>query len=395
MLVKGIYNEAKIFTEVIDDGAIEQIKKLCDIEAFKDSVIRIMPDVHSGAGCTIGTSMTIKDKVNPELVGVDIGCGMFLIKLEESETDLEELDRAIKNNVPSGREVRALPLPEAEETYLESLKCKEAINLERAKLSVGTLGGGNHFIELDEDEEKNKYLVIHSGSRRLGKEIADYYTKHALAVASKQEVNDLIRRMKSEGREREIESTIKEFKNKERADAEEITILEGRLFDEYIHDMKIAQRFADINRRAIADCIMKAMNLHAEYSFCTVHNYIDADEMILRKGAVSAKAGERLIIPINMRDGSLICTGKGNPDWNYSAPHGAGRLMSRAKAAAMLSLEEFKRQMTGIYSTCISQSTLDESPMAYKRLEDIADNVTPTVKIEKRIYPVYNFKAQD
>lgn len=396
MIIRGKYTEAKIFTDVIEEGAVAQIQAACDFEAFEGLKIRIMPDVHAGAGCTIGTTMTIRNKIVPNMVGVDIGCGMEVARLAQKELDLQKLDELIYAKIPSGMNCRKSPHPYSAEINLEDLRCYAHINVALARNSVGTLGGGNHFIEVDRDDDGNMYLVVHSGSRHLGLEVAEYYQREAyrtLCGNSDDQIKALIAALKQEGRDREIQSAIEKLKAEKTDIPPEMAYVSGQLFDDYIHDMKIIQRFAVLNRQAMVDEIVRGLNLTVVDCFTTIHNYIDTDAMILRKGAVSAKAGERLLIPINMRDGSLICTGKGNDDWNQSAPHGAGRLMSRGKAFATLTLAEFERQMAGIYSTSVNSKTLDESPMAYKKLEDIVDNITPTVKIEKRILPVYNFKA--
>jgi len=395
MFVTGKYNQAKIFTDVIEDKAIDQIKQLCDMEAFADSKIRVMPDVHSGTSCTIGTTMTITDKIVPNMVGVDIGCGMEVAIVKEKELDLPTIDKIIHENVPCGRNVRTKAHTLAKEIDLTALRCVKSIRMELANNSLGTLGGGNHFIEIDRDDDDNKYLVVHSGSRHLGLEVASYYQKEAykqMCGKTKSQIDDLIKTLKAEGREKDIQVELsKRVSCKGNIDPE-TAYLTGELFDDYIHDMKIVQRFATLNRKAIIDEIIK-YGLTVVDSFTTIHNYIDTDKMILRKGAVSAQKGERLLIPINMRDGALICIGKGNQDWNCSAPHGAGRLMSRKKAVNTLSMEEFTKQMQGVYSTTVNPSTLDESPMAYKNIEDIIQNVKDTVEIQKRIYPIYNFKA--
>ena len=398
MIIQGKYNTAKIFTDVIEGGAIEQIQAACDFPAFKGLKIRIMPDVHAGAGCTIGTTMTIKNKIVPNMVGVDIGCGMEVVQLSQKELDLQELDEFIYANIPSGMNSRKTAHPFRSKINLEELRCLAHVNTTLAYKSIGTLGGGNHFIEVDADGDGNKYLVVHSGSRHLGLEVAEYYQKEAyktLCGNSEGQIKAAIAKLKAEGKNNKIQSTIAKLKARQTDVAPEMAYVSGQLFDDYIHDMKIVQRFAVLNRQAMVDEILKGLNLTAADCFTTIHNYIDTDEMILRKGAVSAKKGERLLIPINMRDGSLICIGKGNKDWNQSAPHGAGRLMSRGKAFATLTMEEFKEQMEGIYSTSVTPQTLDESPMAYKKLEDIVDNITPTVRIEKRITPIYNFKASE
>lgn len=397
-VIKGKYNEAKVFTSVMGEGAAEQIKAMCDFAPFAGCKIRIMPDVHAGAGCTIGTTMTITDKVVPNMVGVDIGCGMELVVLKERNIDYAALDKLIYDKIPSGMRYREKPHEYARSTALEELKCYKNINADLAMNSVGTLGGGNHFIEVDGDDEGNKYLVIHSGSRHLGLEVANYYQKEAyrrLAGNSGSQIQELIARLKAEGRQREIEGAVKRAKESVPDIHPDMAYAEGDLFLDYIHDMKIVQHYAVLNRKAMADEIVKGMGFTVTDGFTTIHNYIDTESMILRKGAVSAKKGERLLIPINMRDGSLVCTGKGNEDWNCSAPHGAGRLMSRGKAASTLTLEEFEKQMEGIYSSSVNKNTLDESPMAYKNLEDIVGNIAPTAQITKRILPVYNFKASE
>lgn len=397
--IKGKYNNAMCFTDELEPTAYEQIQSVCDSSAFSSSKIRIMPDVHAGKGCTIGTTMTISDKVVPGMVGVDIGCGMETVRIAEKDVDFERLDKIIRKYVPCGRDVRKFPHKLTGEIDLNELRCARNVNIDRAKLSVGTLGGGNHFIEIDKDDEGNVYLVVHSGSRHLGTEVADYYQEEgvkAIAGVAKYQMQELIAKLKAEGRESEIQSQIELFKTERIASVpDELAYVEGKLFEDYIHDMKIVQRFATLNRRAITDVIMVGMRFTKVEEFTTVHNYIDTDAMILRKGSVSAKKGEKLLIPINMRDGSLLCVGKGNPDWNFSAPHGAGRLMSRSKALESLTMEEYKKEMQGIYSTCINTDTLDESPMAYKSMGEIVKQIQPTAEIIKIIKPVYNFKASE
>lgn len=397
--IKGKYNNAVCFTDELEPTAYEQIQSVCDSSAFSSSKIRIMPDVHAGKGCTIGTTMTISDKVVPGMVGVDIGCGMETVRIAEKDVNFERLDKIIRKYVPCGREVRKFPHKLTDEIDLNELRCARNVNIDRAKLSVGTLGGGNHFIEIDKDDEGNVYLVVHSGSRHLGTEVADYYQEEgvkAIAGVAKYQMQELIAKLKAEGRESEIQSQIELFKTERPVCVlDELAYVEGKLFEDYIHDMKIVQRFATLNRRAITDVIMVGMRFTKVEEFTTVHNYIDTDAMILRKGSVSAKKGEKLLIPINMRDGSLLCVGKGNPDWNFSAPHGAGRLMSRSKALESLTMEEYKKEMQGIYSTCINTDTLDESPMAYKSMGEIVKQIQPTAEIIKIIKPVYNFKASE
>jgi len=366
--VKGTHNIAVCYTSGLEETAAEQIKKVCDHEAFADCKIRIMPDVHAGMGCTIGTTMTITDKIVPGMVGVDIGCGMETVRLDAGELDFDRLDKAIRQNIPSGFDVRTRAHKLADKIDLNELRCARHVNLHRAIHSIGTLGGGNHFIEVDKSEDGALYLVVHSGSRHLGCEVAEYYQTEGYNTLKAQTVIPI---------------------------PKDLAYVEGSLLDDYIHDMKIIQHFAVLNRKAMVDTILVGLRLSPVEQFTTIHNYIDTDSMILRKGSVSAKTDEKLLIPINMRDGSLICIGKGNPDWNCSAPHGAGRLMSRAKAFHELSMEQYKSEMSGIYSTCVVQDTLDESPMAYKSMEEIVSQIDPTAEIIDRIKPVYNFKAAE
>lgn len=398
--VKGKFNTAKIFTDVIDNASLGQVKSLCDQEFAAESKIRMMPDIHAGAGCTVGTTMTIKDKVVPNLVGVDIGCGMEIVKIRESRMIFQKLDKFIRENIPSGLEVRKTNHKYLIRTNLSDLLCQGNINMARAEKSIGTLGGGNHFIEVDQDSDGALYIVVHSGSRHLGLEVAQYYQEEGYNRLVKQNnsvdesVNKIIEKMKMEGKTTEISSFLHKVKSSKKiALSKMLAYVSGDLFEQYINDMKIVQNYAAVNRQAMIDDIVKGMKLHVEKQFTTIHNYIDINKMILRKGAVSADKGEIFLIPINMRDGSLICVGKGNEDWNYSAPHGAGRLMSRTEAKNSYTLSEFKKQMQGIYSTSINESTLDECPMAYKSMADIVDNITPTAEIIKIIKPIYNFKA--
>lgn len=390
--IKGRYNIAKVFTDNIEESAISQITELCNQEAFKDSKIRIMPDCHSGAGCTIGTTMTIQDKIVPNLVGVDIGCGMLCVELREKEINLIKLDEIINNYIPSGFNIRETQHKFIKYINLDELKCKPFINLDRAKLSLGTLGGGNHFIEVNKGKSSNLYLVIHSGSRYLGKQVAEHYQNIAIKkLSNNNERENIINELKSQGREKEIQKALENFKPLKIK--KDLAYLQGEDFDNYIHDMKIVQEYAYINRQAIANDIIDSINLHGDGFFETVHNYIDIKNMILRKGSISAKEHEKVIIPINMRDGSIIAIGKGNEDWNFSAPHGAGRLFSRSSAKELISLDEFRESMKDIYSTSVNESTLDESPMAYKPIDEIINNIQETVKIIDIIKPIYNFKA--
>ena len=395
--LNGKYNSATVYTDLIDQGAVAQIIELCDQPMSEGARIRIMPDVHAGAGCTIGTTMTITDKVVPNIVGVDIGCGMETVKLKEKHIELQKLDKLIYEKIPSGFAVRSKVHRYSEKIDLTELYCYEKINADRALASIGTLGGGNHFIEADKGEDGSIYIVIHSGSRHLGVETAKYYQNEAyrrLNKSSDKEKNELIERLKAEGKQKQIKAELKKLENtKTTSVPKHLAYCEGELFEQYIHDMKIVQQFAMLNRQAMMDEIIKGMHLHVTEQFTTIHNYIDTENMILRKGAVSAQAGEKLLIPINMRDGSLICVGKGNPEWNFSAPHGAGRLFSRSQAKQSFTVSEFKKQMQGIYTTSVSEQTLDECPMAYKSLDDIAGNIGDTAEIIEVIKPIYNFKA--
>jgi len=397
IILNGKYNSAKVFTDNIEQDAIAQIIAFCSQPMSEGAQIRIMPDVHAGAGCTIGTTMTITDKVIPNLVGVDIGCGMETVRLKEKHIELQKLDKLIFEKIPSGFAIREKPHRYGEKIDLTELYCYKHIDPLRAEKSIGTLGGGNHFIEADKGEDGSIYIVIHSGSRHLGVETAKFYQNEAyrrLKKSGDKEAAGLIARLKAEGREKQIQSELKKLTNtKTTSVPKHLAYCEGELFDQYIHDMKIVQKFAMLNRQAMMDEIIKGMHLHVEEQFTTIHNYIDTDKMILRKGAVSAEAGERLLIPINMRDGSLLCTGKGSAEWNFSAPHGAGRLMSRSEAKQSFTVSEFKKQMKGIYTSTVSASTLDECPMAYKPIEDIVNNIGDTVTVNEIIKPIYNFKA--
>ena len=397
--VTGKHNQAKIFTDVVDQASIAQVIELCNQEFAAGSRIRLMPDIHAGAGCTIGTTMTITDKVVPNLVGVDIGCGMETIRVREGHMELQKLDKLIYEKIPSGFDIRAKAHRYLDQIDLEELCCARHVDLLRAEKSIGTLGGGNHFIEVDRDDEGQLYVVVHSGSRHLGVEVAKYYQEEGYKALNRTDdgsLQELVAELKAAGRQKEIQKELKRLKNLKRtAVPRQLAYVEGTLFEQYIHDMKLVQQFAELNRQAMIDEIVKGMKLHVEEQFTTIHNYIDTDAMILRKGAVSARAGERLLIPINMRDGSLLCVGKGNEDWNCSAPHGAGRLMSRAEAKQSFTVSEFKKQMADVYTTSVSKATLDECPMVYKGMEDVLDNIGPTAEVVKIIKPIYNFKAGD
>ena len=399
--IVGKYNTAICYTNLIEPGAYSQILSVCNEEAFANSKIRIMPDVHEGKGCTIGTTMTIVDKVVPNMVGVDIGCGMYTVDLGKVDIDLPKFDETA-HTIPCGRNVWDGKL---ERFDLKELRCfRNLKDTKRLERSLGTLGGGNHFIEIDASEDGTKYLVIHSGSRNLGTQVAMIYQGIALNLnLGKEEFynrrEEVIRTYKADGRRGEIEATLRqmerEWRAKEPTMPRELCYLYGSFMEDYIHDIDVCQRFATRNRQKMAEILLEKAGFEAHGSFETIHNYIDVNEMILRKGSVSAKKGEKLLIPINMRDGSLICIGKGNEDWNFSAPHGAGRLMSRSAAYERLTMEEYQKQMEGIYTTCVNSRTLDESPMAYKTMDEIVANIEPTAEIISHIKPIYNFKAAE
>ena len=397
--IKGKFNTAKCFCTELEEFAAAQIHTVCDQKEFADCRIRIMPDVHAGMGCTIGTTMTVTDKVVPGMVGVDIGCGMETVTLEEDKIDPDELDRLIREKIPCGREIREEHHPLNEEIELEKLRCSPYVGIARARRSIGTLGGGNHFIEVDRGQDGKLHLVVHSGSRHLGKEVAEYYQQQgrfALWGGARHQIDEVIARLKKEGRFQEIQPTINRLrKEHEIPMPKDLAYVEGRLFEDYIHDMRITQQYASLNRLAMTQVILEGLGLTEADRFTTVHNYIDTENMILRKGAVSAQKGQKLLIPINMRDGSLICLGKGNEDWNCSAPHGAGRIMSRKEAFRTLDVGQYRSEMRGIYTTCVGEETLDEAPMAYKSMESIVENIGPTAEILERITPVYNFKAAE
>lgn len=396
--IKGTQTEAKIFSNYPQDTAIEQIQELCNQAFLKDTKISIMPDYHAGKGCVIGTTIQLKDKVVPNLVGVDVGCGVLTVKLQEKQVDFNELDRVIRTYVPSGADLHTdetvgfihTSFPKKEE-----FKAEHILSENKSLYSLGTLGGGNHFIEVSKDTEGHHYLTIHTGSRYVGTKIAQYYQKLAITKHRRHDLTELIEQLKAEGRQREIQSVIENHKNQHPVIPDDLAYLEGEDFHDYIHDMKLAQAFAKANREEIARAITANMSFEVVDFFDTVHNYIDTDNLILRKGAVSAAAGERLIIPINMRDGSILAVGKGNEDWNYSAPHGAGRVLSRTKAMKTLNMEDFHNTMKGIWTTSVSEETLDEAPMAYKTMDEILEKIEETAKIASFIKPVYNFKASE
>ena len=400
--IKGKVNTAICYAKVVEDEAIEQIRRMCDYPMTEGSKIRIMPDVHSGKGCTIGTTMTITDKAVPNVVGVDIGCGMYTVDLGKQKLDLEKLDMAALT-IPCGREVWDGRI---EKFDLTGLRCyRELKETKRLERSLGTLGGGNHFIEVDRAADGTQYLIIHSGSRNLGKQVAELY--QALAVDLDKGIGEyleareeLIRTYKEQGRRTEIQAALKELYNKKYHEGpmtmpEDLCYLSGKYLEDYLHDVEICQKFAKRNREKMAEILLEKTGLSAGESFHTIHNYIDTEEMILRKGSIAAHKGEKVLIPVNMRDGSILAIGKGNPEWNYSAPHGAGRLMSRTAAKNNLSMDEYKESMKGIYTSSVCEATLDEAPMAYKSLDDIIDVVRESVEIIDVMKPIYNFKASN
>ena len=397
--IKGKIATEICYAKVVEDEAIEQIRRMCDYDLTKNSKVRIMPDVHAGKGCTIGTTMTVTDKICPNIVGVDIGCGMYTVKLKDKEIDFEKIDEAC-HYIPSGMNVWEGRM---ERFDLTQLKCYRLLkNTKRLERSLGTLGGGNHFIEIDKAKDDTYYLIIHSGSRNLGKQVAEIYQQLAIDLhMGKEEYfkkrDEIIRTYKEQGRRTEIQEALKQLKqNYDTQDLDapnDICWLYGSFMDDYLNDVEICQKFARRNRERMAEIIVERTKMTATEAFHTIHNYIDVDEMILRKGAIAAHDGEKVLIPINMRDGSVLAVGKGNLQWNNSAPHGAGRIMSRTKAKQSIDLEEYKSSMQGIYSTSVNKDTLDEAPMAYKSLEDIIDVIRETVDIIDIMKPVYNFKA--
>lgn len=391
----------KIFTDNIEYEALNQIYTLVKQPAFESCKVRIMPDVHAGKGCVIGFTADLGEKVIPNIVGADIGCGMLTVELGRVDINLEELDGAIRKRVPSGRSVHENKAPGFDE--LRDLYCYDQLKRpKRVEFSIGTLGGGNHFIEVDTDAEGSKYLVIHTGSRNLGNQVAQYYQGLAVdAMEGRDKLpamkKELIAKYKEQGREKEIQKAIEALQNdfipNPLGIPKELCYLTGEYREQYLHDMQICQRFAAMNRKVIATAILAEMGLTELSSFETIHNYIEFGTNMVRKGAISAKKGEMVLIPINMRDGCIIGIGKGNEDWNCSAPHGAGRIMSRSKAKEVVSLDEFIQSMEGIYTTSVNQSTIDESPMVYKPIDEIVENIKDTVEIVKIIKPIYNFKA--
>ena len=399
--IKGNVNTALCYAKVVEDEAIEQIKRMCDYAMSEGSKIRIMPDVHAGKGCTIGTTMTIIDKAVPNVVGVDIGCGMYTVNLGKDEIDFEKVDEAA-HFIPSGQEVWE---GRQEKFDLTDLRCyRELRDTKRLVRSLGTLGGGNHFIEIDKAADGTKYLIIHSGSRNLGKQVADLYQRLAINLNRGygeylEKRDEIIRTYKEQGRKKEIQDALKQLQwqisESSKSMPEDLCYLEGRYLEDYLHDVEICQAFARRSREKMAEIILEKTGMTGSDAFHTIHNYIDTNEMILRKGAIAAHKGERVLIPINMKDGSILAIGKGNPEWNYSAPHGAGRIMSRTKAKSELVLEDYKKAMEGVYTTSVNEDTLDEAPMAYKSLDDIVDVIRESVDVVDVLKPIYNFKASE
>ena len=383
--------QVKIFASIVDDVTKKQVETLAASEAYKDSIIRVMPDCHAGKGCTIGSVIQYLNKVVPNTVGVDIGCGMLVTELGNIDVDLKKLDEVINMFIPSGFNIHEKPVARFNVSWNTPIPSDKKEYIQR---SLGTLGGGNHFIELDVDNENNKYLVIHSGSRNLGVLVCNFWQEKAISkLTDDSEVRkELIAKLKAEGRDKEIGAALKELK-KPKID-KELAYLEGDDLMGYIDDMRNCQEYASHNRGTMATIICREMGWNPTQRFETIHNYIDIPNKIIRKGAVKAEEGERLIIPMNMRDGSLICVGKGNPDWLNSAPHGAGRIMSRAQAKNTLNIDDFKESMKDIYTTSVCEETIDEAPMVYKDTKQIMEDVAPTVDIVKVIKPLYNFKAK-
>lgn len=394
--------DLKIFTNNIEESAKEQINLLLEQEAFKNCKVRIMPDVHAGAGCVIGFTGDLGDKVIPNIVGVDIGCGLLCVELGNIELDLEKVDEIIRKNIPSGMNVHEKPIQQYDFTKLICYPLLKNKNgwLEK---SLGSLGGGNHFIEIDVDDENNKYLVIHTGSRNLGKQVAELYQNEAIHECSYEEEmrlekQETINVCKALGLEREIQQKLIEITNKYNGKTKlpkDLCYLQGNSREAYLYDMKLCQEFAILNRKYIADKICKELSIKPVSEFQCIHNYINFNDNIVRKGAISARKGEKVIIPMNMRDGCIIGVGKGNEDWNYSAPHGAGRVMSRNIARQTINMEDYKKSMNGIYTTSVNEETIDEAPMVYKPMEEIIEHIKDTVEVEKIIKPIYNFKANE
>lgn len=409
--LKGKYTDAVVYQneETVEPQCIEQIRQLLDSPAYEGCKVRIMPDCHTGVSAPIGTTIAVWDRVIPNTVSVDIGCGMYLVMLKgirREDVDFQALDTYIRENVPAGREIHRSAV--ARMDGIKELRCfRELRDTPKFEKALGTLGGGNHFQEIDEDDDGDLYYVVHTGSRNLGKQVADHYQNLADGLCNRGlatfyvEKDALIARYKEEGRKSEIQNALVELKRRYQENRnlipKDLAYLEGPYLEDYFHDMGICQEYARLNRETIARTVCRFFGLDWDSldRFETVHNYIDLDQRILRKGAIDCSKGRRVLIPINMRDGSIIAVGKGNPDYNFSGPHGAGRLMSRGEARRSISLDDFKRSMEGVFSTCINERTLDESAFAYKSMDDILPWIQDTCEVERIIRPVYNFKADD
>lgn len=394
--INGRFTNAKIFAQTALQTAVDQIQELTDQAFMAGTKVRIMPDYHAGKGCVIGTTIQLQDRVVPNLVGIDVGCGVFVAQLDVTTVDFAQLDAIIRTYVPSGQDIHKEISPSRHFVEFEGKQFRASgLKDDYTNLSLGTLGGGNHFIELAKDEDDHHYLLIHTGSRYVGAKVANWHQKRAYENLRREDLTEKIEAMKQQGRQQEIQSMIQAYKEQTPFVPKDLSYLEGEAFHDYIHDMKIAQQFARMNRWTIAETIAKQMDWHFTDTFDTIHNYIDTETMTLRKGAVRANKDEKLVIPMNMRDGSLICIGKGNAEWNYSAPHGAGRMFSRRAAKKALNMADFKDTMQGIWTTSVNEETLDEAPMAYKPMTEITSAIRETVDIVKVIKPVYNFKASE
>lgn len=394
--INGRFTNAKIFAQTALQTAVDQIQELTDQAFMAGTKVRIMPDYHAGKGCVIGTTIQLQDRVVPNLVGIDVGCGVFVAQLDVTTVDFAQLDAIIRTYVPSGQDIHKEVSPSRHFVEFEGKQFRASgLKDDYTNLSLGTLGGGNHFIELAKDEDDQHYLLIHTGSRYVGAKVANWHQKRAYDNLRREDLTEKIEALKQQGRHQEIQSMIQAYKEQTPFVPKDLSYLEGEAFHDYIHDMKIAQQFARMNRWTIAETIAKQMDWHFTDTFDTIHNYIDTETMTLRKGAVRANKGEKLVIPMNMRDGSLICIGKGNAEWNYSAPHGAGRMFSRRAAKKALNMADFKDTMQGIWTTSVNEETLDEAPMAYKPMIEITSAIVETVDIVKVIKPVYNFKASE
>lgn len=378
--ITGKYNKAKIYANTVDNASYAQVLRMCNMEKLKSSSIAMMPDMHAAEGCTVGTSMTIGEYVNPAFVGGDIGCGMQVFELCDKDVDFFKLDNCIREKIPSGAKIHERSVFNSRLVDLGDLYCYDYIRHETVLKSFGTLGGGNHFIEMARGTDENLYLIIHSGSRRLGRDVAQY---HQVQAFFGQHGIDPDEARRKRIKVSDIKSTLHPSE----------CFLSGANLERYLHDMNIAVKYALESRKHMGEVIISALGLTVEDKFATIHNYIDTKAGVLRKGAVSAQNGEKLLIPINMKDGSLLCVGKGNADWNFTAPHGSGRIMKRSEAKESFTLEEYRREMEGIFTTSVGESTLDESPMAYRRIDEILDAIEPTAEVKDILSPVYNFKA--